>query len=92
MTTTQKTQPADAFRTCCGRRIALPHASTCPTLDRGPLTIKRVGARVTCTRASGTTVLRFRVTSVAKKAEQAIRQDPSKLDECIAMMQAGLWS
>lgn len=107
MSISQKSQPAAAFHPCCGRRTQLSHAATCPTQTpaadieppivveaRGPLTIKRVGARVTCTRSSGTTVIRFRIASAAKQCEARLRQPDGheKLDEIVAQMQAGLWS
>lgn len=36
MTNSQKSQPADAFHPCCGRRTQLNHARNCPTLAPAP--------------------------------------------------------
>lgn len=102
MRTNQQPLPSTAFCADCGRRNNLKHKPSCSTLapvesesadDRGPIVIKRVGARVVCTRATGTVTLRFGVVSVAKQAERVIREGGhDRLDECVRQMQAGLWT
>ena len=104
MSTTQKQLPKAAFHSCCGLRIQLGHKANCPAAapaitvapapanDDGELVFKRVGARITWTRGSKSGVLKFRIVSAARQAEQAIRANPGKLEEAIAIQQAGLWS